>query len=221
MVCWCPTCLIQFEETVLPGFKGGAPFRLSLFGAFLDRRLEQLRSLFSRPVRRRVGLHLHGDVAGANGAVRRILEAIPGLDLVDIRHEMASYMCSRLATVPGYLGRAKTELFDAAESAGVDTLAVVFHACYRELCDGGKDRSFDVVNYMELVGEAIGVRHEPLFKTYKLLEDPDRVIAEGADLIARHGMDAAEVRAVVASELFGERQAKGFPAPDRGPSRRR
>jgi hypothetical protein len=57
---------------------------------------------------------------------------------------------------------------------------------------------------MELIGAAMGIRHDDLFKRLKLMQDADQVLASVADQVARHGLDAEEVRDLIARDLLGE-----------------
>ncbi len=57
-----------------------------------------------------------------------------------------------------------------------DTLATIYHACHREICDVGNGRSFEVVNFMELLGEGLGLDSDDLYKRLKLIGDIDEII---------------------------------------------
>ena len=54
---------------------------------------------------------------------------------------------------------------------------------------------FRVVNFLELVGEAMGVERHDLFKQWKMMQDVDRVLAEVAGQAAMAGLDFESVRA--------------------------
>ncbi|MAO56832.1 MAG: hypothetical protein CMM61_14225, partial [Rhodospirillaceae bacterium] len=64
----------------------------------------------------------------------------------------------------------------------------------------------EIVNYMELIGESMGLSRPDLFKRMKLMQDADAIMAEAADLIETHGLDPEEVRDVILSDIFGERK---------------
>jgi hypothetical protein len=85
--------------------------------------------------------------------------------------------------------------------AGVTTLATIYHACHRELCDAGDGRSFEVVNFMELLGEGLGLKSEDLYKRLKLLKDIDDIIVETSPLIAEHRLDLETVRDALLQEF--------------------
>jgi heterodisulfide reductase subunit D len=203
VVSWCPTCQMQFDETLFHDGHEDRPYDTSIFAGFLASRLDRLKEKFTHRVERKVGLHLHGDIAHVNHGVREVLSAIPGLEIVDFGHEMASYQCNSI-TLGDYKAAARKAQLDAAAEAGVDTLAVVYHGCYRDLCTAGEGYPFEVVNYVELVGAAMGVEHPSSFKKLKLLGESDKVLDAVGQMIAENAMDPDEVRTVVDTELLGK-----------------
>lgn len=208
---WCPTCTIQLEEIVMPG--GGASFGLEHVIPFIAARLDRLRPHLVHAVRRRVALHEHPGVRGVTDAVIAILRAIPGLELVDLGVPRVGYMCNSLATIPAYKRELQRAELDAAAAAGVECLVGVYHACHRELCAHEARSPFRVVNFLELVGESMGVEREDLFKQWKVMQDADRVLAEVAPHAVAAGLDLAVVRETIVANLLGEQ-----PLPlDRSP----
>ena len=85
--------------------------------------------------------------------------------------------------------------------AGVTTLATIYHACHRELCDVGDGRSFEVINFMEILGEGLGLKSEDLYKRLKAIRDVDDIIVETSPLIAAHGLDLDTVRDALLQEF--------------------
>lgn len=215
VLAWCPTCHIQFTEHVLPNHAaatGETPFAMTPFVTWLADRLDSLRPLMIHPVRRRVALHEHAGLNGASEAARRLLEAIPELDFVDLHQPRYGYMCNSLNPLPAFKAQTHADLLADAERAGVDTLAGVFHACHRDLCSHERDWPFAVVNIMDLIGESMGLAHPDRFKALKMLQDVELVMAEVADLIDHHGLDVDTVRRVIARDMLGEQTL-----PLRGP----
>lgn len=213
VVAWCPTCQIQMSEAMLPAHAaaGPTPFDLTMFPVWLAQRLDRLTPFFVNRVERRVGLHEHPGVAGVTEAAVTILEAIPGLEFVELDQPRVGFMCNALRPMPDYARQLHEAQLDAAEKAGVDTLAGVYHACHRELCSHQRDWPFEVVNFMELVGEAMGIRHPDRFKQLKMMQDADAILADCTETIAARDLDPDEVREVVVSNLLGEQ-----PLPLRG-----
>jgi len=200
---WCPTCNIQLNEIVMPGRKE-AGFALEHVVPYIAARLELLRSHFVRSVKKRVALHEHPGVAGVTEGVIKILTAIPGLELVDLEQPRVGYMCNSLAPVPEYKRELHARELAAAAIAGADCLVGIYHACHRELCAHETTYPFKIVNFLELVGEAMGIHRDDLFKQWKIMQDVDRVLAEVAGQAATAGLDLESVREVLVAHMLGE-----------------
>jgi heterodisulfide reductase subunit D len=171
---------------------------------FLAERLDDLRPLMIHPVRKRVGLHEHPGVAGVTESAQAILKAIPGLDFVDLEQSRLGYACNTLAPLPAFKRDAHRLQLEAAEQAGVTTLAGIYHACHREFCSHERDWPFEVVNFLELLGESMGLTRPDLFKRLKLMQDVDAILAEAAPMIETHDLDLDEARAIIARDILGE-----------------
>ena len=205
---WCPTCQVQIGENVLPGRRAesaaAAPYDLEAFVVYLSGKLDQLAPLLRHRVEKRVGLHEHPGVAGVSESAVRILRAIPGLDFVDLEQPQVGWMCNTLQPLPAFKREVHRTLLEAAAHARVDTLAGVYHACHRELCSHELEWPFEVVNFLELIGESMGIRREDHFKRLKKMQDADAVLADVMDLVDRHALKLEEVREVIARDLLGE-----------------
>lgn len=199
VVTWCPTCNLQLGEILMPGTNPA--FALEHVVPYIADRLDRLRPHFVRPVPWRVALHEHPGVPGVTEAVTKILGAIPGLTLVDLEQPRVGYMCNSLAPVAAYKRGLHARELAAAEAAGVDALVGVYHACHRELCAHEATSPFRVVNFLEVVGEAMGVERPDLFKRWKKIQDVDGVLAELAPQAAATGLDLDAVREVVEATL--------------------
>jgi heterodisulfide reductase subunit D len=204
---WCPSCQVHLGdvamETAAPG-EAAKPLDLGPFIIYLAGKLDQLKPLMTHRVEKRVGLHEHPGVGGITEAARTLLEAVPGLEFVDLQQPRVGYMCNLINVLPDYKRDYHAEQLEAAEAAKVDTLAGIYHVCHRELCSHERDWPFDVVNFMELLGESMGITHPDLFKRLKLMQDVDAIIADSADMIAEYDMDVDEVRAVVLKDMLNE-----------------
>ena len=199
---WCPTCNIQLGEIVMPA--ANPSFQLEHVVPYIAERIETLRPHFVHSVRQRVALHEHPGVSGVTEGVLKILGAIPGLEIVDLAQPRVGYMCNSLAPVAAYKRTLHAQELAAAEAAGVDCLVGIYHACHRELCAHESTMPFRVVNFLELVGEAMGVERHDLFKQWKVMQDVDRVLGEVVDQVEREGLDADMVRQVMLGAILGE-----------------
>ena len=199
---WCPTCQVQLSEIAAPAAK--AELDMAPFVRFLAERLDLLRPLLLHRVEKRVGLHEHPGNAGVPEAAQAILRAIPGLDFVDLEQPRVGYMCNKLTPMPAFKRDLHRNQLQAAADAGVTTLAGIYHACHRELCSHERDWPFEVVNFLELVGESMGLQRQDLFKRLKIMQDVDAILLDSASLIETNGLDLEEARDVILRDMLGE-----------------
>jgi hypothetical protein len=177
---------------------------LTPFVLFLAERRDALRPLLRKPVAKRVGLHEHPGVGGVAEAARSLLEMVPGLEFVDLAQPRLGYMCNSLSALPALKRDAHLAQLQAAEEAGVTTLAGIYHTCHRELCSHERDWPFEVVNFLELVGESIGLTRPDLFKRLKIMQDVDAVLAAAAPMLEANDLDLDEARTAVLADMLGE-----------------
>jgi len=200
---WCPTCQIQLSEIAVPA-KGDTNLDMAPFVRFLAERLDTLKPLLKHPVDKRVGLHEHPGNPGVPEAAQTILRAIPGLDFVDLEQPKVGYMCNKLAPIATFKQDLHRRQLQAAADAGVTTLAGIYHACHRDLCSHERDWPFEVVNFLELVGESMGLERPDLFKRLKIMQDVDAILVEAASLMAANHLDLDEARDVILRDMLGE-----------------
>jgi heterodisulfide reductase subunit D len=118
-----------------------------------------------------------------------------------------------LAVLPDFKRELVQRELAAVADAGVTTLATIYHACHRELCDVGDGRSFEVISFMEILGEGMGLESEDLYKRLKQIGDIDDIIVETSPLIAEHGLDLETVRDALIQEFgAGAAPREGAPA---------
>jgi len=201
---WCPSCQISIGEVSLPNYEmqfGAKPFDLNPFLVFLADRADQLAALIKHRVERRIALHERPVFPGVIAAVKKLLSIIPGAELVDIDVPRVGTQANSLAQLPKFKRELVQRELQAVADAGVTTLATIYHACHREICDVGEGRSFEVVNFMELLGEGLGLDSEDLYKRLKLIRDIDDIIVETAPFIEANRLDLDTVRNALAFEF--------------------
>jgi heterodisulfide reductase subunit D len=216
VISWCPSCYVQFTETTLPAIKlqGKArPFEMTPFMRFLDGRLEQLTPHLRKPVNMKVALHRHPGVSGVVEAAIDILQAIPGIELVDLQQPAVGLQSVSLSVLPAFKRELQLNELQAASDAGVDALVTIYHSEHRELCAHERDWPFRIVNLLELVGESMGLQRQDRYKELKIMQDADLIMSECSDLIARHGLDAGKVRDVVVKGMLGDQPLPLKPGP--------
>jgi heterodisulfide reductase subunit D len=201
---WCPSCQLQIGEVALPSYErqfGEKPFDLNPFLVYLADRSRELAALMKHRVEKRVALHERPVVPQVMAAVKKLLSIVPGLEFVDIDVPRVGTQANSLAALPDFKRRLVERELAAVTQAGVTTLATVYHACHRELCGVGEGRSFEVVNFMEILGAGLGLHAEDLYKRLKLMGDIDAIITETSGLAAGHDLDLDTVRDALLAEF--------------------
>jgi heterodisulfide reductase subunit D len=215
---WCATCQVQFTETMLPPYErqtGRRPFEMTPFMRFLGDKVDDLRPMLSRPVPMRVALHRHPGLAGVVEAAIKLLEAVPGVQLVDLHQPAIGLMSNALRTLPDYKKKLQLAELEAARNAGIDALVAVYHVDHRELCAHERDWPFQVLNVLEVIGASMGLSHPDHYKRLKLMQDVDLIMADCRELLDHHGIGAETARAAVEAMLQDQ------PLPLQGAQSRR
>jgi heterodisulfide reductase subunit D len=214
VISWCPSCYVQYTETTLPALerqRGARPFEMTPFMRFLGQRLDQLKPHLHGAIPMRVALHRHPGVAGVMEAAAKILGAIPGVTIVDLKQPALGLQGVNLSVLPEFKRQLTLNELEAARDAGIDALVTVYHSEHRELCAHERDWPFRIVNLLELVGESMGLKRHDRYKELKMMQDADQIVADCADLLAHHAIDAAKARDVVIKGMLADQ-----PLPLRG-----
>ncbi|SHN83523.1 (Fe-S)-binding protein [Bradyrhizobium erythrophlei] len=214
VISWCPSCYVQYTETTLPALerqRGARPFEMTPFMRFLSERLDRLAPHLNQAVPMCVALHRHPGVAGIMEAAEKILIAVPGITLVDLKQPALGLQGVNLSVLPEFKRELTRNEFQAAREAGIDALVTVYHSEHRELCAHERDVPFRIVNLLELVGMSMGLKRHDRYKELKLMQDADQIVADCADLLAAHAIDAAKAREVVVKGMLADQ-----PLPLRG-----
>jgi heterodisulfide reductase subunit D len=206
VVSWCPSCFIQIGEVAMPAYAASTgaamPFEIAPLAELFAERLDDLRPLFTHRVEKRVALQERSAVPSIMVAVKEVLRAIPGLELVELDVPVMSTQASHLSVLPQFKEELRQREFAAAAEAGVTTIASIFHACHRDLITYQPKVNFELLNFMELIGEAMGVHIPDVYKRLKLMGDIDQIIADTSDMIAANGLDLDTVRDEIAADMF-------------------
>jgi len=206
VVSWCPSCFIQIGEVAMPAYASSTgramPFEIAPLAELFAERLDDLRPLFTHRVEKRVALQERSAVPSVMVAVKQVLRAIPGLEVVELDVPVMSTQASHLSVLPQFKEELRQREFAAAAAAGVTTIASIFHACHRDLIAYQPKVSFELLNFMELIGEAMGIHIPDVYKRLKLMGDIDQIIADTSDMIAANGLDLDTVRDEIAADMF-------------------
>jgi heterodisulfide reductase subunit D len=203
---WCPTCQTSIGEVSLPNYEaqfGEKPFDLNPFFVFLAGHADRLAAMMVNRVEKRIALHERPVVPETVAAVKKLISIIPGVELVELDVPRVGTQANSLAQLPKFKRELIEREFRAVVDAGVTTLATIYHADHREICDAGSGQSFEVVNFLELLGEALGLDSDDAYKRFKQIRDIDDIIVETAPLIEANKLDLDAVRDALAVELAG------------------
>ena len=205
---WCPTCQIQFTEVAKPSLKLASEntFDMTMFPVFLANNLDKLQPLLVNTVNKRVAIHEYAGELGVMDSVRTLLKLVPGIELVELGHKSAGYTGTALAEMKDYQKQTIAKTLQKAEDMEVDILVGVYHNDHREFSGHEAAWNFKVANYMEILGESIGVDRPDIFKQLKLMGDVDAIISSASDLIKEHNLSLSEVREVVISDMLNDQQ---------------
>ena len=205
VLAWCPSCYVQFTETTLPTvekIRGARPFEMTPFMVYLGSRAGDLRPLLCKPVTMRVALHRHPGIPGVVTAAEALLQAVPGIELVDLGQPAVGLMANYFRALPEYRKQLYRAELDAAREAQVDALVAVYHADHRELCAHEGEYPFRIVNLLEILAASMGLAaHADNFKRLKLMQDTDAILDDCRDIIATHGLDPGAARRAVEAML--------------------
>jgi heterodisulfide reductase subunit D len=207
VISWCPSCQVQFTETTLPALerqRGARPFEMTPFMRFLAGHLGQLAPHLKQRIEMRVALHRHPGIAGVMEAAEKILRAIPGITVVELDQPAVGLQSFSLGVLPEFKRQLQLNELEAAREAGIDALVAVYHSDHRELCAHELDYPFRIANLLELVGESMGLKHHDRYKELKMMQDADQIVADCADLLVNHAIDAAKAREVVVKGMLAD-----------------
>jgi Fe-S oxidoreductase len=171
--------------------------------SYLAERLPALQRLFIQPLHKRVALHEHHGVDGVVDDVRRLLQAIPGLELVTIPqlHDHG-HQCAGFRNAPAAKANVHRVVLEQAAAAGVDALVDIYHSCHRELAEAERDYPFAVQNFISILGEAMGITRQDLYKRMMMYRDLERVLAEAAPYILANNVDPELLQLALPKELW-------------------
>jgi hypothetical protein len=185
---------------------------------FLADRLPELE--FTHRVEASVALHSHAQSEPRRregAAARRLLEAVPGLRHVEIVPEPRfGRICT--AAVQAQLGQDVwdgliREEIGRAAAGGAEILATIYHGCQRLICGFEAEGTIRIEHYLSVFARGLGIEFEDRYKTYRLWQDPERVLAEMTPCQRANHVDTAEARELV-ERTFGRYAAR----PDAGNS---
>ncbi len=204
---WCPTCTKNFDE--LEKDVEEPSFDLSHISEFLAANLEALKARFvGRQPRRRVVIHEHLGIGATLGSIRRLLGAVPNLELVELPQDSGfSYACGgQAAKFKDREAAIHRALAEGAVAAGADTIVTMYHSCHRALAGAEAAYPLKVANFTDVIAEALGRGgHPDYYRLYKAGGAMDEAVAAARSFLQSNGVrvDEASVQSLTA-DIFNE-----------------
>jgi hypothetical protein len=151
-----------------------------------------------------VALHYHyaSEARAREGrAARRLLEAVPGITVVDFEPD-ARWGRTCTPALQEQLGpevwrQMALDDIDRALGAGATHLAGIYHGCHRDQCRFERERPIVVEHYLTLFARALGIEFEDTYKKYMHIGDPDRILEDASPCMAANGVDPEQARGLV------------------------
>ena len=161
VVTWCPSCH-RHAGTFMSGVNP-AKFAVSHITETLHARRDLLAPRLTHAIERRVVLHAHSGFHEVDvyPLIADLLHLVPGLELVVTDYAAPGHMCSALVPVPAALKDVARQSVALCAANDSDTLVTAFHACQRLLCGLTTTDGIKVVNYVNLLVEAMGLKPPP------------------------------------------------------------
>jgi len=148
---------------------------------------------------------------GAGVVTKRVMEAaeavlcaVPGIEVVQLDVPAVGLQSVAVGALPAFKKELQLKELEAARAAGVDALVAVYHSDHRELCAHERDWPFRILNILEIVGASMGLAREDHYKHLKIKQDVDAILADAADLVGYHKLDAETARKVVLNGMLGD-----------------
>ena len=192
---WCPSCQKQFGDVEVD--RAPPPFRLDHVSEYLAANLDRLRHHFVPQPSRRAVLHYHEGLPGNLQSLKSLMQAVPGLELVEVPQDSAfSYMCyNAMASYRSREDANDRALVEAAKSHGVDLVVTMYHSCQRNLGGAEAHYPFKVRNFTEILAEAVGKGgHPDHFKSFKTGLELEKAILAARDHLEQNGIQVSRAQ---------------------------
>lgn len=117
---------------------------------------------------------------------REILRQLPGVTLTEMEHHGSETSCCGSGAVCWFqksFSQMRDDRLKEADQMGADRLVTVCHYCGQTFGQEEDRFNFKVINYVNLVTEAMGIKRNDTFKKYSLWRDLDRILSDTNEYI--------------------------------------
>jgi len=178
----CAYRVAQYYQRIL-----SVPFEHEELFHFLSQHIDELE--FTQPVNKRVTLHdpcsitrIHGDTE----SLRRLLGAIPGLKLVEMKRNKEQSICCGAAASRYFpqVGQEMTrQCLEEAARTGAEVLVDACQGCHLQFCPEEPKYPLEIQNCLTIIGQSMGISYEDKIKKFYSYGDADKVLAEARENI--------------------------------------
>lgn len=186
LVVTCPTCYNQFKNVIsqIKSFD----FEVQFISTFLNDNLDKLK--FTTPLNKKLTLHEPCPLARElkdDLSIRKIIKALPGVELIEMKHNREESLCCGGAaglTYPEYAGKFSLNLMEEGKNAKVDGMINICPFCHLSLCPIGHQYPFELTDLATLINEAQGgPTYEDRLTKYWSYKDLDKILEESKEYI--------------------------------------
>ncbi len=198
----CCTCSF-WGNTMLPQILP-VPFESLHITEFLLHNIDKLS--FTHPLDKVVAIHdsCTQRQLGKWDISRRLLQAIPGISLVEMEHNKEHNICCGAMTdtnFPGAMDARHFARLDEAMAAGADVMMTVCPGCQQVFCAYENKYPFEIKNAVTLVAEALGIHYEDKLKKYLAGVDAEQLLNEAIEYVEASDLSLLEFRNVLPGYL--------------------
>lgn len=203
VISWCPTCQLQFGEVYHDHAK--PVFEVEHVTEFLAANADHLARHIVRPIHKRAVIHEHGGLPSVVQATRKLMNLVPGLEIVDVpQNRDFGYQCSRVAQYPEQQAEVHKTIAENAKAAGVDLIITIYHGCHRQLCGAEGQYPYEVLNFTDILAQALGGGRPDLYKAYKKGGDVHDAVRSAEEFLRQNGVRVTGHEELLTQEIFGE-----------------
>lgn len=215
LVIGCPTCYEVYYTWLQKNNIVEYPFEVKETVQLFADRIDKLKPKFKRSIDRVITVqdscHI-GRCSGEYDAQRKVLQAIPGVKMVEMKHSKdRAICCGPMDFIFDDRGWSQRRMiFEEAKEAGADAIMTICHMCNRTLSPLEDEYGIEVINYNTLLGQALGHDYDKKFHRY-IKMDPDEVMKAAQREIeaSPFGKEATEAMAKEYITRWGLRRIQG------------
>lgn len=170
VISYCPSCQVHLDNFMSE--TNETEFDFGHFVKFLHQKQEHLAGLLTKPIVKRVALHMHSGFqqrASINQMTLDLLNLIPGLEV--IQHDVLApgvHCTGAFVAIPGVNRDMLEGMLCLRHEHAVDAVVTIFHSCQRQLCALEAGHPVNVVNFVSLLATSMGVAEQTdLYKAWK------------------------------------------------------